>query len=54
MTQKLGPLSNREVGLFISNAGSDPNGGRFLERDCDGGRQWQQPFACRCRINYIL
>jgi len=26
-------VGNREVGLFISNAGSDPNGARFLDRD---------------------
>jgi short-subunit dehydrogenase len=26
-------IGDREVGLFISNAGSDPNGGRFLDRD---------------------
>jgi len=26
-------VGTREVGLFISNAGSDPNGARFLDRD---------------------
>jgi short-subunit dehydrogenase len=26
-------VGKREVGLFISNAGSDPNGARFLDRD---------------------
>jgi len=26
---------DREVGLFIANAGADPNGGRFLDRDAE-------------------
>jgi len=26
-------VGNREVGLFVSNAGSDPNGAHFLDRD---------------------
>jgi short-subunit dehydrogenase len=26
-------VGGREIGLFISNAGSDPNGARFLDRD---------------------
>jgi short-subunit dehydrogenase len=26
-------VGEREVGLFVSNAGSDPNGARFLDRD---------------------
>jgi uncharacterized protein len=29
----IGIVGGREVGLFISNAGSDPNGARFLDRD---------------------
>jgi short-subunit dehydrogenase len=29
----LAAVGKREVGLFISNAGSDPNGARFLDRD---------------------
>lgn len=26
-------VGNREIGLFVSNAGSDPNGAKFLDRD---------------------
>jgi short-subunit dehydrogenase len=29
----LAAVGNREVGLFVSNAGSDPNGARFLDRE---------------------
>ena len=29
----VGAVGGREVGLFISNAGADPNGSRFLNRD---------------------
>jgi short-subunit dehydrogenase len=29
----VGAVGQREVGLFISNAGADPNGARFLDRD---------------------
>jgi len=29
----LAAVGTREVGLFVSNAGSDPNGARFLDRD---------------------
>ena len=28
-------VGDREVGLFVSNAGSDPNGAHFLDRDVD-------------------
>jgi uncharacterized protein len=28
-----GIVGNREVGLFVSNAGADPNGSRFLEKE---------------------
>jgi uncharacterized protein len=30
--QIVAAVGNREVGLFVSNAGSDPNGARFLDR----------------------
>src|SRR5579859_3545239 len=29
----LAAVGEREVGLYVSNAGSDPNGARFLDRD---------------------
>src|SRR5262249_11741905 len=28
-------VGDREVGLFVNNAGADPNGARFLDRDLD-------------------
>ena len=31
--QVIATAGDREVGLFIGNAGADPNGGRFLDRD---------------------
>jgi uncharacterized protein len=33
--QLFAAVADREVGLFVSNAGADPNGTRFLERDVD-------------------
>ena len=33
--QLVAAVGNREVGLFVSNAGADPNGARFLDRDLD-------------------
>ena len=32
-------VGEREVGLFVSNAGADPNGARFLDRDIE---TWMQ------------
>lgn len=29
---------NREIGLYISNAGADPNGSRFLDKDAEAWR----------------
>jgi short-subunit dehydrogenase len=33
--QIVAAVEDREVGLFVSNAGADPNGARFLDRDMD-------------------
>jgi short-subunit dehydrogenase len=33
--QLVAAIGDRDVGLFVSNAGADPNGARFLDRDID-------------------
>jgi uncharacterized protein len=35
VAQLIAAVADREVGLFVSNAGADPNGARFLDRDLD-------------------
>jgi short-subunit dehydrogenase len=35
MAQIIEAVGSREIGLFVANAGADPNGARFLDRDVE-------------------